>query len=169
MVIHDPDEPQPLDIKDFVHEIDTRTGFMQDLAEDVIDFKREIEAARAETRREAKVLDAFLKNKRPGENKRVIPILSFLNEKIVHNLLPDASEKEAEETSSLYPEDLRTSIGRRHDSLLDAVRTCYGIRRSSRLTVLLRRNTRTFAAGRLTSSCHRKAVYIDGVSSQNTD
>ncbi len=91
---------------------------MQDLAEDVIDFKREIEAARAETRREAKVLDAFLRNKRPGENKRVIPILSFLNEKIVHNLLPDASEKEAEETSSLYPEDLRTSIGRRHDSLL---------------------------------------------------
>ncbi len=51
VVIHDPDEPQPLDIKDFVHEIDTRTGFMQDLAEDVIDFKREIEAARAETRR----------------------------------------------------------------------------------------------------------------------
>ncbi len=123
VVIHDPDEPQPLDIKDFVHEIDTRTGFMQDLAEDVIDFKREIEAARAETRREAKVLDAFLKNKRPGENKRVIPILSFLNEKIVHNLLPDASEKDAEATSSLYPEDLRTSIGRRHDSLLDAVRT----------------------------------------------
>ena len=122
VIIHDPSEPQPLDIAKFMHEIDNRTGFIQDLALDVTDFKREVEAAKAVTRREAQVLAAFLKNKRPGENKRVIPILSFLNERIVHNLLPDVEEKEDEGLAQAYPEDLRTPVGRRHDSLLDAVR-----------------------------------------------
>ena len=76
--IADPSEPQPLDIKEFVDQIDTRHGFLHNVARSVDDFVTELKEADAARNKERVVLQKFLERKE-GARERVQLVQQLVN------------------------------------------------------------------------------------------
>jgi len=90
--VADPMEPQPLDIKEFVDQIDNRHGFFQSVASSIDDFTTDLEEADALRNKEHVVLQKFLDLKE-GNKEKVQLIQQLVNALA----LPETSEKEGKE------------------------------------------------------------------------
>ena len=62
--VADLSEPQPLEIKDFVDQIDNRRGFYHDMAETIDDFRRELSEADLQRETERDLLQRKLEENR---------------------------------------------------------------------------------------------------------
>ena len=85
-------EPQPLDIMEFVDQIDTRHGFLQNVAESIEDFATELKEAEIVRLNERDVLKKFLKQpEREEERVRLV-------QQLVNALaLPEITEEQGKE------------------------------------------------------------------------
>lgn len=106
LIIADPSEPQPLDVKEFVDEIDSRGGFYNGIASDEKDFAQELSQARNQREIEKSFLDRELKGKQEGQE--IAQLTSAL-------VLPDSSEKEI---GSDYSEEHRSKGAILQDELM---------------------------------------------------
>ena len=76
--VADPSEPQPLEIEEFVDQIDTRHGFLQNVAKSIDDFATELKEADAVRSKETLVLQRFLERKE-GEKERIQLVRQLVN------------------------------------------------------------------------------------------
>ena len=76
--VADPSEPQPLDIKEFVDQIDTRHEFLHKVARSVDDFATELKEADTVRSKEGVVLQRFLEQKE-GEKEKIQLIRQLVN------------------------------------------------------------------------------------------
>jgi hypothetical protein len=65
----DPREPLPLDIKEFVDSIDTRHGFLHNVARSIDDFATELKDANESRSKERRVLQMFLEQNECGKER----------------------------------------------------------------------------------------------------
>lgn len=76
--VADPNEPQPLDIKEFVDQIDDRHGFLHNVARSVDDLVTELKEADENRSKERFALQMFL-DKRNGPRERVQLVQQLVN------------------------------------------------------------------------------------------
>jgi hypothetical protein len=76
--VADPNEPPPLDIKEFVDQIDTRHGFLHNVAESLDNFATELREADVARNKERIVLQKFLERKE-GNKERVQLVQQLVN------------------------------------------------------------------------------------------
>jgi len=108
----------PLLFDEFKHDIDTRGGYLQNLAESVSCFEKEIAQAVQHRQMEGLMVLKHL-NQRSGSNKDQDQdhLLQFVNQM----LLPDKNEIENDETR-IYPEDQRTKTAKLQDERLPLIK-----------------------------------------------
>ena len=90
--VADPSEPQPLDIMEFVDQIDTRHGFLQNTAESIEDFATELKEAEIVRLKERDVLQKFLEQ--PGRVKERVQLVQQLVNALA---LPGITEEQGKE------------------------------------------------------------------------
>ena len=108
----------PLEFDEFKHEIDTRGGYLQQLAKSISCFEQEITQAVERRQMEGFMILKHI-NLKSGSDKDhdQDKLLQFVNQM----LLPDKSEIETNESLS-YPEDQRTKTAKLQDEKLPLIK-----------------------------------------------
>ena len=108
----------PLPFEEFKNDIDTRGGYLHNMAESVGCFEQEI--TQAVQRRQLEgimILKHLNQRSRPDESQDQDHLLQFVNQM----LLPDKKEVEDDESLS-YPEDQRTKTAKLQDEMLPLIK-----------------------------------------------
>jgi len=115
--IADPTDPQPLEIEDFVDEIETRHGFLYNMARSVDDFDSELSEADKIRLNERQVLQSCLKQTVTS------PERTLLVQQLVSALaLPSTEEGDTKERP--YQEEHRSPGAIDRDSLMGHIEAC---------------------------------------------
>lgn len=109
--VADPTEPQPLSIEEFVDQIDTRHGFLYNVASSVNDFDKELSEADTKRSKEQSVLQAFLRKKDLTKDR--VQLVQQLVGALALPVLDETSKKERP-----YHEEHRSPGAMRQDELM---------------------------------------------------
>ena len=110
----DVSEPQPLEIKDFVDNIDTRGGYFYGIANSVEDIKKELNEAQLARSCERDMMARAVAKSEPNE-----PRAKYVQQLVEALSLP--SEVGDEPMETYYPEDQRSSTAIQQDSLMEHI------------------------------------------------
>ena len=108
----------PLEFDDFKNDIDTRGGYVQQLAQSVECFKTEMERAKTQSVEEHVALEKCLADEASDMSKERCVFLQYTNQ----YLLPDKDEENEVENTEVYPEEHRTKEGKLQDERLPLIR-----------------------------------------------
>ena len=110
LIVEDGVEP-PLKLDDFKNEIDSRGGYLQDLAKSVNCFSKELEIALHQSKLEKKAMKEYI-----AKDPNATRVAQFTSQ----NILPDKSEQEGNEEQ--YPEEQRSKGGLMQDERLPLIK-----------------------------------------------
>jgi Integrase zinc binding domain len=109
---------KPLEFEDFKKDIDTKGGYVQQLAQTVECFRAEIEQAKAQSVEEHAALERCLADEASEMSEERCVFLQYTNQ----YLLPDKNEEKEVENTEVYPEEHRTKEGKLQDECLLLIR-----------------------------------------------
>ena len=107
----------PLEFDRFRNSMDTRGGYVQQLAQSVECFKTEMEKVRALSVEERVALEKYLADEASEMSEERCVFLQYTSQ----YLLPDKAEEKGVENTEVYPKEHRTKEGKLQDECLPLI------------------------------------------------